>query len=347
MSDISVLAIDLAKASFQVHGNDKKGNCVLKRTLKREQLKGFIELQKKCVIAMEACGSAHYWAKVFQDMGHEVRLIAPQFVKPFVTGNKNDKVDAKAIAEAAVRPSMRFVAVKSAEQLDVQAMHRVRRRYIRDRTALANEIRGFLFEHGIVIAKSLSILKTTLNEIVKDDCYPDLPGNFKSTLADLSEELESLEKRVSKLEKRLEEYAKSNETCKRLQSIPGVGLITSTAIVSSVADPKQFKNGRHFAAWAGLVPRHSGTGGAKNNKLGGISKRGDAYLRQLLVHGSRSVIQRIDRREDAGAAWIKRIRDKGGWNKACVALANKNARIIWALLTSEGKFEVRKMAKAA
>lgn len=346
MEDISVLAIDLAKASFQIHGNNKSGKCVLKKTLNREKLESFISLQKPCLIAMEACGSAHFWAQKFMQMGHEVRLIAPQFVKPFVIGNKNDRNDAKAIAEAAVRPSMHFVAVKSADQLDLQAVHRVRQRYIRSRTALCNEIRGLLFEHGITLPKNVSAVKKVLVDVVHNLEYPDLPKNFHLTLTELDEELRDLEERIKRIEKRLEDFAKSNATCKRLQSIPGVGLITSTAIVASVANPKQFKSGRHFAAWAGLVPRHSGTGGAQNNKVGGISKKGDPYLRQLLVHGSRAVIRCVDRREDAGAAWIKRIRDKGGWNKASVALANKNARIIWAILNSETTFDPKKMAKA-
>lgn len=346
MENISVLAIDLAKASFQIHGNDKQGKCVVKKALSREKLEAFISLQKPCIIAMEACGSAHFWANKFLRMGHQVRLIAPQFVKPFVLGNKNDKNDARAIAEAAVRPSMHFVAVKSAEQLDLQAMHRVRQRYVRSRTALCNEIRGLLFEHGITIPKNVSSVKKVLVSIVHNNEYSELPRSFRVTLTELSEELQDIEVRIDRIEKRLEDFAKSNATCKRLQSIPGVGLITSTAVVAAVADPKQFKNGRHFAAWAGLVPKHSGTGGAQNNRVGGISKKGEPYLRQLLVHGSRSVIRVVDRREDAGAAWIKRVRDKSGWNKASVALANKNARIIWAILNSETTFDIKKMAKA-
>jgi transposase len=346
MEEINVLAIDLAKASFQIHGNDKRGKCVVKKALNREKLEAFVGLQKPCIIAMEACGSAHFWAKIFLQMGHEVRLIAPQFVKPFVMGNKNDRNDAKAIAEAAVRPSMHFVAVKSAEQLDLQAVHRVRQRHVRSRTALCNEIRGFLFEHGITLSKNISSVKKMLIDIIHNNDYPDLPKSFRVTLTELHEELQDIEVRITRLEKRLEDFAKSNSTCNRLQSIPGIGLITSTAVVAAVADPKQFKNGRHFAAWAGLVPRHSGTGGSQNNRVGGISKKGDPYLRQLLVHGSRSVIRCVDRREDAGAAWIKRLRDKAGWNKASVALANKNARIIWAILNSETTFDIKKMAKA-
>lgn len=347
MKNISVLAIDLAKSSFHVHGNNASGKCLIQRAMNRRQLEAFVQTIPACTIAMEACGSAHFWARHFSSLGHAARLIAPQFVRPFVTGNKNDRTDAQAIAEAVVRPSMRFTSVKSREQLDLQAIHRVRERLVRQRTALTNEIRGILFENGIVVPQGSAALKKTLQSIIGNEYQREVSATCRVTCADLVSELSDLEERISNIEKRLAQIGNSNPTCKLLQSIPGVGLITSTALIATVADPGQFKNGRHFAAWLGLVPKHSGTGGASRNKLGKISKRGDPYLRRLLVQGSRSALRVIEQRKDPGAEWCKKLKTTKGWNKAAVALANKNARIIWALMVSNTSFNVNLMAKAS
>ncbi|MDQ3233838.1 MAG: IS110 family transposase [Pseudobdellovibrionaceae bacterium] len=296
---------------------------------------------------MEACGSAHYWARRFQSAGHQVKLIAPQYVKPFVIGNKSDRIDAKAIAEVAVRASTPSVAVKSDEHLDLQAIHRVRERLVRSRTAVCNEIRGLLFEHGICLSQGMRALRLAIAGISDGSLYPELSQSCRITVTDLYEELLDTDDRIKRNEQRLEHFAKDSEACQRLQSIPGIGLITATALVAATPNPGCFKNGRQFAAWIGLVPRHSGTGGAHKNKLGRISKRGDPYLRRLLVHGGRAAIQYVDRRDDAAAQWIRRLKDKKGWNRACVALANKNARVAWALLNSNATYDSKKVSKAS
>jgi transposase len=344
MKQISVMGIDIAKSSFQLHGNDERGKGVEKKTLRRQQLEAYVANLPPCTIAMEACASAHYWACRFGGHGHQVRLIAPQYVKPFVKGNKNDRADAEAIAEAASRPSMRFVPLKTVEQLDLQTIHRVRARLIGQRTALANEMRAILFEQGIALPQGIAGLKTFVKALNRGETKQRVTPVCAETMTQLMEELEDLQGRVEATENRLERMTKENPVCRRLQTIPGIGLITATAILAAVPDARTFKNGRQFAAWLGLVPRHSGTGGADKNKLGHITKRGDKYLRCLLVHGARAVIRTSERRTDRSAAWVKGLKEKKGWNKAAVALANKNARVVWALLTTGESWDVTKMA---
>lgn len=296
---------------------------------------------------MEACGSAHYWAGRMASYGHTPRLIAPQFVKPFVKTNKNDSADAEAIVEAGSRPSMRFVSVKTSAELDVQSIHRVRSRLVKQRTALVNETRAILFEQGITIALSIKAFRAFTQALLQGETKESITPTCRETIADLMSELCDLDERISVTEQRLERYAKAHPVCQRLMTIPGIGLMTATALIAAVPDPGAFKNGRQFSAWLGLVPRHTGTGGANKNRLGGISKRGDSYLRCLLVHGSRAALRQIDRRTDPGAERLKALRERKGWNKTAVALANKNARIAWVLLTKEETFNVTKMAKAS
>jgi transposase len=279
---------------------------------------------------MEACASAHYWAKRFRSVGIESVLIAPQFVKPFVKSNKNDASDAEAIAEAAMRPSMRFVTVKEDWQLEVQALHRVRSRLVGNRTALANQIRGELAEFGIVFAKGIDQLRRLLPTFLHGDDVATLSSSLRTTLADLHAELLELDEKVEQITKRIETFVKANEACRRLVSIPGVGPITASALVSTCGNPADFRSGRHFAAYLGLVPRHSGTGG--HNRLGRISKRGDVYLRYLLIHGARSVVRCAAKKEDPKSKWITQLQHRRGANRTYVAVANKTARMAWAML---------------
>jgi transposase len=340
MKDISVLGIDLAKAVFQLHGNDEKGKCILRKKLRRNQLLHSIEAMNKCVIAMEACSSAHYWGRKFVAAGHEVRLIPPQFVKPFVKSNKNDTADAEAIAEAAVRPNMHFVPLKTVEQIELQSMLRVRQRLIKNRTALSNQMRGLLYEFGIVFKKGINQLRILAPDLISGKESSELTMAGRATLADLHSELLEIEEHLRVIDIRIKKDGEKNESVARIQEIPGVGILTAVAISCAAGDAKVFKNGRQFAAWLGLVPKHQGTGG-KNRTLG-ISKRGDPYLRSLLVHGARSALLRAPLRTDQLAVWASKLKENKGWNKAAVALANKNARIIWALLTSGGTFDAGK-----
>ena len=339
MGEVIVLGIDLAKSSFQLHGNDERGKRVLGKALNRQQLGAFVANLAPCTIAMEACASAHWWAGRFAAHGHTVKLIAPQHVKPYVKGNKNDRADAEAIAEAASRPSMRFVPVKTAVHLDLQAIHRVRSRLVGQRTALTNEMRGFLFEHGIALSQGIANLKSFVATLSNGESQ-DITPMCRETLVDLLAELTDLEERIAVCNRRLESFGKDHETVKRLLTVPGVGLITATAMVAAVPNPRDFRNGRQFSAWIGLVPRHSGTGGADKNRLGRISKRGDAYLRRLLVHGARSVLKVIDKRTDRYGIWAAQLKAQKGWNKTVVAMANKNARIIWSLMSGNVDYEI-------
>lgn len=334
MNEVSLLGIDLAKNVFQIHGIDRSGKVVLRKKLNRKQLITFVANIPKCTIAMEACGGSHYWARKFRDMGHEVKQIPPQFVKPFVKSNKNDANDAEGIVEAALRPNMRLVAVKSIEQQDALCLHRVRERLVRGRTALANEIRGLLHEYGIVIAQGIGKLRSQLPEIIELS-NTALTDEGRELFRRLYEELCSFNERLKTYEKKIEDQSKASPACQKIMKIPGVGPMTATAVVASVGDAKLFSGGRQMSAWLGLVPRQHSSGGKE--KLLGISKRGDSYLRKLLIHGARSILLLIERKgaEEKTMKWLKDLVDRRGSNKAAVALANKNVRIIWKLLTTD------------
>jgi transposase len=283
---------------------------------------------------MESCAGSHYWARRCRENGHVARLINGKFVKPFVKSNKNDVIDAEAITEAAGRPTMRFVPVKTTEQQDIQALHRVRERLVRHRTSLVNQCRGLLLENGIVVRQGRHHLQQRLPEIV-ENASDQLSELFLALVRGLYEELLGLNERISAVERSLEEISRSLEPCVRLQSIPGVGPLTATAIFAAVGNGSEFKNGRHMAAWLGLVPRQLTTGGKP--KLLGISKRGDTYLRKLLIHGARSV---LISGKDLGhpQRWARKVAFRSCSNKAAVGLANKNARIAWKLLRSGQSF---------
>jgi transposase len=338
MTDINLLAIDVAKNVFQLHGINKRGSCVLTKRLNRNKLMEFISNLHICTIVMEACGGSFYWTRQFQKMGHEVKLISPQYVKPYVKGNKTDRNDAEAIAEAASRPNMRFVSIKSIEQQDIQSIHRIRSRVIQQRTQLGNQIRGLLVEYGIIIKKGISALRRALPEIIENG-ENELSIVMRRHIQTLYEELCHIDTRVEGYDKELAHLFKQSDMAQKIGKIEGIGPINATAILA-LGDLKNFKNGRHFAAFLGLVPRESSSG--NKQRLLGISKRGDSYLRTLLIHGARSVLRRVDKKQDAKSQWLKNLKARCGMNRAACALANKTARIIWAVMTSGENYDPKK-----
>ena len=341
---ITTTGIDLAKALFQVHGVDKHGKVGLRKQLKRKDVLSFFANLEPCLIGMEACGSAHYWARKLSALGHTVRLMAPQFVKPYVKTNKNDARDAEAICEAVARPNMRFVPVKSAEQQALLGLHRARQGFVKARTAQANQIRGLLYELGIVIPKGIRHLEQRLPEIL-EDAENGLPGASRELFARLFEHFRELGGHVRELENQIKAWHRENEASQRLEAIPGIGALTASALVASIADAKAFRNGRQLAAWLGLVPRQASSGGKE--QLLGISKRGDTYLRTLLIHGARAVMFHRIRGGAEADSWLMKLLARRNRNVAAVALANKNARIVWALLAHQREYCATPLAAAA
>lgn len=333
---LTTVSIDLAKTVFQLHGVDERGKTVLKKQLKREQVAPFFAQLEPCLIGMEACGSAHYWARKLQSFGHTVKLMAPQFVKPYVKSNKNDMADAEAICEAVTRPNMRFVPVKTVEQQAILAVHRARQGFVKARTAQANAIRGHLGEFGIVMPKGVKHVTDRLPGILQN-VENGLPCSFRQLIQRLGEHLQELDRQVTELEREIHQWHRGNEDSCRLAELPGVGPITASALVASVGDAKSFTNGRQMAAWLGLVPRQHSTGGKP--MLLGISKRGDCYLRTLLVHGARSVVRVVGGKTDPSADWLRGLLARRNTNVAVVAQANKTARIAWALLAHGSRFK--------
>lgn len=332
----AVIGIDLSKMSFQLHGTDSQGRAVLKKKLNRNKLLSFIANLPQCVIAIEACGGSHYWCRKFTDLGHTVRIIAPQFVKPYVKSNKNDAADAEAICEAAQRPSMRFVPRKSVEQQDIQSIHRIRSQVVARRTAQANQIRGLLMEYGVIIPKGISFIRKNI-PLILEDAENDLTVLFREMLNELYEEMVHLDERIEKMELKLKTIAANSSDCQLLLSIPGIGLLSATALLAAIGDVSVFKNGRELAAWLGLVPRQHSTGGTPT--LLGISKRGDTYLRTLLIHGGRTVVRVADKHDDRRNQWVIELDKRRGKNISAVAVANKNARIAWAVLTKKEPYK--------
>jgi transposase len=327
--NITTVGIDLAKNVFQVHGVDGRGKPVLRKAVKRAELTKVFANMPACLIGLEACGSAHYWARKLTELGHTVKLMAPQFVKPYVKTNKNDARDAEAICEAVSRPNMRFVPVKSVEQQTVLAVHRARQGFVAARTAQGNQIRGLLYELGIVIPKGVRQLEQRLPEVL-EAAENGLPDRSRELFARLFEHFRELGEQVRELERQIKAWHRESDASRRLEEIPGIGALTASALVATVGDAKSFKNGRQLAAWLGLVPRQASSGGKE--RLLGISKRGDVYLRTLLIHGARAVMFHRLRRADGASGWLLKLVGRRNRNVAAVALANKNARIVWALL---------------
>jgi len=331
---VMTVGIDLAKNVFQVHGVNEHGKTVLRKQLKRDQVATFFAIMPQCLIGMEACGSAHHWARKLRSFGHDVRLMAPQFVKPYVKTNKNDVADAEAICEAVGRPNMRFVPIKDIEQQAVLSLHRVRQGFVKARTAQANQIRGLLAEFGLVIPQGIAHIAKRVPELIEDE-HNELPGLFRLLVQRLLEQLKGFDHQVREIESQIVAWHRVNENSRKLAKIPGIGPITASAMVASLGDAKSFKNGRQVSAWLGLVPKQNSTGG--KTVLLGMSKRGDSYLRTLLIQGSRSMIYAAQRK-DISDSWLGRLLKRRNANVAAVALANKNARIIWALLAGDREF---------
>ena len=296
----------------------------------------FLDREDDFLIAMEACGGAHHVGRILMAKGYHVKLISPKFVKPFVKSNKNDARDAEAITEAARRPSMRFVGVKSVEQQNIQAIHRVREGFIKRRTATANEIRGLLLEYGITVPRGIHQLKKLI-PVILGDADNDLTLGFRELLQELYDELANCFEKVEHYDKKLQIIHQSNEDCKRLSRVDGVGVITATALIAAVGDPRAFKNGREFSDWPGLTPRQCSTGG--KTTLLGISKREDSYLRKNLIHGCRTVVYHAQTKKDKKSRWIKEKLPIKGVNKVSVALANKTARAIWVVLARKEEYK--------
>jgi transposase len=337
--EMSVLGIDIAKRLFHAVGMAERGKIVWRKRLSRHDLIPFIAKLPPVLIGMEACGGAHYWARRFRAYGHEVKLMAPQFVKPYVKSNKNDSRDAEAIAEAVTRPTMRFVPAKDVDQQDIQALHRVRERLIGERTALVNEVHGLMHEYGIVMPKGVAKFRQAVVgklEADKDKLTPLSQEMFGKVV----EEFAALEAQLAYYQEKLEALAATHPECQRLLTIPGIGPLSATALVAAVSDASAFKNGRQFAAWLGLVPRQYSTGGKE--RLLGISKRGDSYLRKLLIHGARATLRWVGRKTDRRSQWMRQLVERRGHHRTAVAVANKNARIVWALLTSHQAYEPAK-----
>ena len=329
MENVRLLGIDLAKNVFQLHGVDSEGKAVLRRRLSRTKLVEFIAKLSPCMIVMEACGGASYWCRKFQKFGHKTKLIAPQFVKPFRKSDKNDRNDSEAICEAASRPSMRYVAPKTVEQEDIQALHRIRSRLVQERTALVNQIRGLLAEYGIIVTEGIYRIRQALPEVL-EDAENELSFRGRRLFANLYAEIGEKDKQIKIYDLEIEEIFKSNQACQKISAVEGIGVMTATAIVATMGDLKLFKNGRHFSAFLGLVPGQFSSG--NKNRLLGISKRGDNYLRTLLIHGARSVVRCAGLKENRRNKWIQALKERSGSNRTAVAVANKNARIVWALL---------------
>ncbi len=336
---VSSIGLDIAKNVFHLVGQNKAGREVLKKRLRRSQVLRFFAQHERCRVGIEACGGSHYWAREFEELGHEVGLIPAQVVKAYVPGTKHDYNDARGICEALSRPGVRTVAVKSVGQQDIQALHRVRRVTMDTRKALANQMRGLLAEYGIVIGKGLPALRRGIPEVL-EDAENGLSEAFRALLGGQYEELRHLDERMGEHDRQLKRLQRNHEPARRLSEVPGIGPIVSTAALAHLGNGSAYRNGRGFAACIGLVPRQYTTGGKP--VLMGISKRGDAYLRTQFIHGARSVLSRAPGKHDRLSRWAVQLQARRGHNIATVALANKLARISWALLAHGERFDPKR-----
>jgi len=340
---ITTVGLDIAKNVFQVHGIDAAEKVVVRKQLRRSQMLAFFKALPPCLIGMEACATAHYWARELTKLGHTVRLMPAKDVKAYVKRNKNDAADAEAICEAVRRPTMRFVQVKSAEQQGRLMQHRTRDLLMRQRTQVINALRAHLAELGITAAQGTAGLKELL-KIIANDEDERLPADAHASLVVLAAELQAMQTLIASIEKRIVAQHRSDEASKRLRSIPGIGFIGATAIAATVTDPKAFRSGRDFAAWIGLVPRQDSTGGKQ--KLGPISKQGDRYLRRILVVGAHAVLK-LAKQKPEKYPWLTQLLARRPFKVVAVALANKMARVAWALLAHGGTYRAPRLAAAA
>lgn len=343
---IKRIGIDLAKDVFQIHGVDSEDQKVLTRKLKRREFLDFFatKVDPNCLIGMEACASAHHWARQLIKLGFIVKLIPPQYVKPYVKRNKNDANDAEAICEAVSRPTMSFVPVKTLEQQDIQSLHRVRCERVKQRTAIANQIRGLAAEYGIVAPLRLNNLRSKI-PLWLEDAENGFSIPFRAMLNELNDQLKSLDNSIKEFDRQITEIANREPACRKLQTLPGVGPLTATALYAAIGDGTQFSSGRQLGAWLGLTPRQHSSGGKE--VLMNISKRGNAYLRTLFIHGARSAALVIEKKDTAIAQWFTRLATRRPKNVAVVALANKNARIAWAILTKGEDYREDNLQQAA
>ncbi len=338
MSEITTVGLDLAKTVFHVVCCDQHERQVKKKKLRRGQVLSYFANLPECLIGMEACASAHDWGRRLRELGHEVKLMPPQYVKPYLRGNKNDYNDAGAIAEAVRRPGMRFVTIKTVEQQDIQALHRLREARLGERTKLSNQIRGLLAEYGIVLPQGVNVVRKRIPEILEDGSN-GLSDFFRRLLAHTYQQLQEADEHIDFYTEELNRHSQQDEAVARLQTVPGFGPIVASVFHSAVGDGKAFRRGRDVSASLGLVPKQHSTGGKP--LLLGISKRGDRYLRSLLVHGARAVVRVAANKDDPLSRWINRIKAQRGFNKAAVALANKLARIGWAILRNNTVYQPR------
>lgn len=326
---IETLGVDIAKNVFQLHGVNCNGHVALKRRVMRDQLLEVLAQIDRCTVVVEACTGAFYWARKFETLGHQVKVISPQYVKPFVRRQKNDGNDAEAICTAARQPHIPFVPKKTVEQQDIQALHRARQRMVNHRTAVVSQIRGLLLDRGFAIAKSITRARRLVPDILAN-FDNELTPMARDAIGELYDLFRDLDRRIASFDKKIEQVFRNSETCQRIATIKGVGPKTATAIVAAIGDGAEFKNGRHLAAWVGLVPRQFSSGDRK--VLMGISKRGNQHLRSLLVHGARAVVRTAPDKADLNNQWVNQLRERRGFNRATIAVANKNTRIIWAVL---------------
>ena len=330
--ELHTVGIDLGKTVFHLVGLNLRGEIVVRKKFSRKQLLHFTANLQVKLIGMEACGGAHFLGRALREQGHEARLMPAQYVKPYVKTNKNDYIDAEAIAEAVARPTMRFVPIKTDEQLDMQSLHRVRERWVARRTAIVNQIRGLLLERGITLRKGRRHVDAALPEIL-EDATAKLSGALRILLAQLKLELDQMAMRIDEADAVLNKTAHENAACQRLVAIPGIGPVTATALIAAIGNGAAFRKGREFAAWMGVVPREHSTGGKQ--KLLGISKRGNSYLRTLFIQGARAVLQQSTKQTSGLSAWLAQLTARTHRNVAAVALANKLARIAWAVLAKK------------
>jgi transposase len=334
--ELHTIGIDLGKTVFHLVGLNRRGEVVVRKKFSRRHLLHFSANLQVELIGMEACGGAHFLGRALREQGHEVRLMPAQYVKPYVKTNKSDFIDAEAIAEAVARPTMRFVPIKTDDQLDMQSLHRVRERWVMRRTAVVNQIRGLLLERGITLRKGRRHVDAALPGIL-EDADSKLSGALRMLLAQLKLELDQMAMRIDEADEVLNKTAHENEACQRLVTIPGIGPVTATALIAAIGNGAAFHKGREFAAWMGVVPREHSTGGKQ--KLLGISKHGNSYLRKLFIQGARAVLQQRAKQAPALSTWLTQLTGRTHHNVAAVALANKLARIAWAVLAKEERYQ--------